>query len=41
MYMDNPNHIPASDYIANDDGSYYCNDFKVKSFNASIKKHRQ
>ena len=30
MDQDNPNYIPVNDYIKNDDGSFYCLDFKVK-----------
>ena len=31
MDMDNPNYIPANDYIKNEDGTLYCMDFKIKA----------
>ena len=30
MDMDNPNHIPTNEYIKNEDGTFYCMDFKIK-----------
>jgi hypothetical protein len=30
MDQDNPNYIPINDYVKNEDGSFYCMDFKVK-----------
>ena len=38
MYIDNPNHIPVNDYIANEHGSFYCLDFKVKLLTANNKE---
>ena len=29
MEQDNPNYIPINDYVKNEDGSFYCMDFKV------------
>jgi hypothetical protein len=28
--QDKPNYIPINDYVKNEDGSFYCMDFKVK-----------